>query len=133
MLLGLQGATPPAPGRWYQEVEGAVGDPPPEDEFGGRGVLHVFTDERDERKRSSGGTIADGEPLAELSTGHLMMPVVNENSGAAAQPFRVVLHGSAFGTRRLDLLIRKLESPTNLDIAVVDRSHEVLIVSERPS
>ena len=96
-------------------------------------MLHVFPDERDERKRSSGGTIADGEPLAELLTGHLMMPVVNETSGAAAQPFRVVLHGSALGTRRLDLLIRNLESQTNLDIAVEDRSHEVLIVSERPS
>ena len=68
-----------------------------------------------------------------LLTGHLMMPVVNETSGAAAQPFRVILHGSALGTRRLDLLIRNLESQTNLDIAVEDRSHEVLIVSERPS
>ena len=60
-------------------------------------MLHVFTDERDERKRGSGGTIADGEPLAELSTGHLMMPVVNETSGAAAQPFRVVPMGRLSG------------------------------------
>ena len=110
---------------------GAVGDPPPDDELGGRGVLHVFTDGRDER--GGGGAIADAGALAELLSRHLMMPVVNETSGAVDEPFRVRLHGSALGTRRLDLLIRNLESQTDLDIAVEERPREILVVSERPS
>ena len=109
---------------------GAVGDPPPDDEFDGRGVLHVFTDGRDERGGGGGGAIADAGALAELLSRHLMMPVVDETSGAVDEPFRVRLHGSALGTRRLDLLIRNLESQTDLDIAVEDRPHEILVVSE---
>ena len=67
---------------------GAVGDPPPDDEFGGRGVLHVFTDGRDERGWGGGGAIADAGALAELLSRHLMMPVVDETSGAVDEPFR---------------------------------------------
>ena len=112
---------------------GAVGDPPPDDESGGRGVLHVFTDGRDERGGGGGGAIADAGALAELLSRHLMMPVVDETSGAVDEPFRVRLHGSALGTRRLDLLIPNLESQTDLDIAVEERPREILVVSERPS
>ncbi len=111
---------------------GAVGDPPPDDERGGRGVLHVFTDGRDEGGRGGGGTIADAGALAELLSRHLMMPVVDETSGAVDEPIRVRLHGSALGTRRLDLLIRNLESQTDLDIAVEERPHEILVVSPGP-
>ena len=112
-------------------LRGAVGDPPPDDEFGGRGVLHVFTDGRDEGG-GGGGAIGDAGALAELLSRHLMMPVADETSGAVDQPFRVRLHGSALGTRRLDLLIRNLESQTALDIAVEERPREFLVVSPRP-
>ena len=95
-------------------------------------MLHVFTDGPDEGEWGGGGTIADAGALAELLSRHLMMPVLDETSGAVDEPIRVRLHGSALGTRRLDVLIRNLESQTDLDIAVEERPHEILVVSERP-
>ncbi len=113
-------------------LRGAAGELPEDDELGGQRVLHVFTDGRDERGPGGGGTLGNVGELAELMSRHLLMPVVNETSGPVAQPFRAVLHGSAFGTRRLDLLTRNLESQTDLDIVVEDRPNEILVVSPEP-
>ena len=127
--LDFRIATEPSP---TLVLRGAVGELPADDELGGQRVLHVFTDGRDERGPGGGGTLGNVGELAELMSRHLLMPVVNETSGPVAQPFRAVLHGSAFGTRRLDLLTRNLESQTDLDIVVEDRPNEILVVSPEP-
>lgn len=114
-------------------LRGAIGELPPEDGRDGRSVLHVFTDGRNEPGVGAGAINADVETLAEMMSRHLEMPVVDETSGAAGQPFDVILHDSARGTERLDLLIRNLESQTGLDIVVEDRPNEILVVSRSPS
>ncbi len=112
-------------------LRGTVGEPPPDDGRDGHRVLHVFTEGRNESGVGGGGTFASVDLLADLMSGHLGIPVVNETSGTVAQPFQVILHDSARATRRLDLLIRNLESQTDLDIAVEDRPDEILVVSPR--
>ena len=108
---------------------GAIGELPPDDGRDGRSVLHVFTDGRNEPGAGGGAINANVETLAEMMSSHLDMPVVNETSGVVARPFDVILHDSARGTQRLDLLIRNLESQTDLDIVVENRSDEILVVS----
>ena len=127
--LDFRITTEPAP---TLVLRGAVGELPADDELGGQRVLHVFADGRDQRGPGGGGTLGNVGELAALMSRHLLMPVVNETSGPVAQPFRAVLHGSAFGTRRLDLLTRNLESQTDLDIVVEDRPNDILVVSPGP-
>ena len=113
-------------------LRGTVGVLPPAEEFGGRGVLHVFTDRRDEPDFGAGGLVST-EELVGLLAGHLQMPVVDETSESDREPFLVQLHDSAYGTQRLDLLIQNVESQTDLEIAVEERLNEVVIVSRNPS
>ncbi len=113
-------------------LRGAVGELPPDDEAGGRGVLHVFTDGRNEPGVGGGGLVSTAGMAAMLS-GHLEMPVVDETNEPDAESFQLRLHDSAYQTQRLDLLIRNLEAQTDLDIAVEERANEVLIVSHDPS
>ena len=113
-------------------LRGTIGELPSDDGRDGRSVLHVFTEGRNEPGVGGGAINANVETLAEMMSSHLDMPVVDETSGAAARPFDVMLHDSARGTRRLDLLIRNLESQTDLDIIVEDRPDEILVVSPGP-
>ena len=113
-------------------LRGAVGELPPDNEAGGRGVLHVFTDGRNEPGVGGGGPVSTAEMAAMLS-GHLEMPVIDETNEPDAESFQLRLHVSAYGTQRLDLVIRNLEAQTDLDIAVEERANEVLIVSRNPS
>ncbi|MCY4030263.1 MAG: M56 family metallopeptidase [Acidobacteria bacterium] len=113
-------------------LRGAVGELPPDDEVGGRGVLHVFTDRRDEPGVGGGGLVSTAGMAAMLS-GHLEMPVIDETNEPDAESFQLRLHDSAYQTQRLELLIRSLEAQTDLDIAVEERANEVLIVSRNPS
>ena len=114
-------------------LRGAVGELPPDDEAGGRGVLHVFTDRRNEPGEGGGGGLVSTVGMAEMLAGHLEMPVVDETNEPDAESFQLRLHDSAYRTQRLDLLIRNLEEQTDLDIAVEERANEVLIVSRDPS
>jgi hypothetical protein len=57
------------------------------------------------------------------------MPVVDRTTAGPEHPFHVRIHPSAHGTRRLDLLMRNLESQTALDIEIAERPGRVLIVS----
>ena len=114
-------------------LRGSIGELARDDDLDGSRALHVFTEGRNEPGVGGGGTFASVDLLADLMSGHLGIPVVNETSGTVAQPFRAILHDSARSTQRLDLLIRNLESQTNLDIVVEDRPHEILVVSRRPS
>ena len=113
-------------------LRGAVGVLPPDDDAGGRGVLHVFTDRRNEPGVGGGGFVSIAR-MAEMLSGHLEMPVVDETNQPDAESFQLRLHDSAYGTQRLDLLIRNLESQTDLDVTVEERVNEVLIVSRNPS
>ena len=109
-------------------LSGSIGAVPPDDEQDGARVLHVFTDRRDPRS-GSGGQVADAGGLVAMLSGHLDMPVVDATTGAAAEPFRVRLHGSAYETDLLDLLMQNLESQTDLDIAVEERLDRIVVVS----
>ena len=111
-------------------LSGSIGAVPPDDEQDGARVLHVFTDRRDEDPRSgSGGRAADAGGLVAMLSEHLDMPVVDATTGAAAEPFRVRLHDSAYETDLLDLLMQNLESQTDLDIAVEERLDRIVVVS----
>ena len=113
-------------------LRGAVGVLSPDDDFGGLGVLHVFTDRRNEPGVGGGGLVSTSE-MAEMLSGYLEMPVVDETNQSDAESFQLRLHDSAYRTQRLDLLIRNLESQTDLDVTVEERLNEVLIVSRNPS
>ena len=113
-------------------LRGAVGELRPEDEAGGRGVLHVFTDRRNEPGVGGGGVVSTAR-MAEMLSGHLGMAVVDETNEPDAEPFLLRLHESAYGTQRMDLLIRNLEAQTDLDVTVEERLDDVLIVSRNPS
>jgi len=113
-------------------LRGAVGDLPPDDDFEGLGVLHVFTDRRNEPGVGGGGLVSTAG-MAEMLSGHLEMPVVDETSQPEAESFHLRLHDSAYRTQRLVLLIGNLELQTNLDVTVEERVNEVLIVSRNPS
>ena len=122
-------ASSPKPSRTLV-LRGSIGAVPPDDEQVGARVLHVFTDRRDEDPRSAaGGLPADAGGLVAMLSGHLDMPVVDATTGAAAEPFRVRLHDSAYATQRLDLLMQNLESQTDLDIAVEERLDRIVVVS----
>ena len=115
-------------------LRGSIGELAPDDHLDGSRALHVFTEGRNEPGVGGGAIFANLDLLADLMSGHLGIPVVNETSGTVAQPFQVILHDSAHTTQRLDLLIRNLESQTDLDIVVEeDRPREILVVSRRPS
>ena len=86
-------------------LRGAVGVLPPHDVAGDLGVLHVFTDRRNEPGVGGGGLVSTRQ-MAKFLSGHLQMPVVDETNGADGEPFLVRLHDSAYETQRLDLLIR---------------------------
>ncbi len=60
---------------------------------------------------------------------HLDMPVADETLGTAEEPFLVRLHDESRLTPRLDLLIGNLEAQTDLEIAVEERVHRVVVVS----
>ena len=109
-------------------LRGAVGVLPPHDVAGDLGVLHVFTDRRNEPGVGGGGLVSTRQMVKFLS-GHLQMPVVDETNGADGEPFLVRLHDSAYETQRLDLLIRNLESQTDLVIAVEERLNDILVVT----
>ena len=113
-------------------LRGAVGELPPDDDFGGLGVLHVFTDRRNEPGVGGGGLVSTSQ-MAEMLSGQLEMPVVDETNEPAAASFQLRLHYSASRTQRLDLLIRNLESQSDLYATVEERVNEVLIVSRNPS
>ena len=68
-----------------------------------------------------------------MLSGRLEMPVADETNEPDAEPLQLQLHDSAYGTQRLDLLIRNLEAQSDLDIAVEERVNEVLVVSRNPS
>ena len=110
-------------------LRGSVGAVPPDDERDGQRVLHVFTDRRDSRTGAGGGPVPDAGDLVELLSHHLDMPVVDRTTGTPDHPFHVRLHPSAQRTQRLDLLIRNLESQTDLDIEIVERSDLIVVVS----
>ena len=67
--------------------------------------------------------------LVELLSFHLGMPVIDRTTGTPEQPFYVRLHPSAQRTQRLDLLIRNLESQTDLDIEIAERPDRFVVVS----
>ena len=112
-------------------LRGSVGAVPQDELYDFRRVLHVFTAGKDEDPRSGAGRmgVPDAAGLAHLLSRHLDMPVVDATSRAAAQPFGVILHDSAYETERLDLLIQNLEAQTDLDIAVEERPDRVVVVS----
>jgi hypothetical protein len=58
------------------------------------------------------------------------MRVVDETTTPPAEPFYVHFHDSAHGTRRFELLIRNVESQTDLDITVEQRLDDFLVVSK---
>lgn len=109
-------------------LRGSVGAVPL-DERDGQRVLHAFTDRRDPGTGAGGGPFPDAGDLVELLSHHLGMPVVDRTTGTSDHPFHVRLHPSAERTRRLDLLIRNLESQTDLDIEIVERSDRIVVVS----
>ena len=114
-------------------LRGSIGAVPPDDEEDGRRVLHVFTDRKnDDRSGSGGGPFSDTEALVMLLSVGLGIPVVDETTGTVAEPFHVRIHRTAHDTERLDLLIRNMESQTNLDIVVEERFDQVVVVSEDP-
>ena len=110
-------------------LRGSVGAVPPDDDRDGQRVLHVFTDRRDPGTAAGGGPFPDAGDLVELLSNHLGMPVVDRTTGTPDHPFHLRLHPSAERTRRLDLLIRNLESQTDLDIEIVERSDRIVVVS----
>ncbi len=110
-------------------LRGSVGAVPPDDERDGQRVLHVFTDRRDPGTGAGGGPFPDTGDLVELLSNHLGMPVVDRTTGTPDHPVHVRLHPSAQRTQRLDLLIRNLESQTDLDIEIVERSDWIVVVS----
>ena len=75
------------------------------------------------------GPFPDAGDLVELLSYHVGMPVVDRTTGTPDDPFHVRLHPSAERTQRLDLLIRNLESQTDLDIEIVERSNRIMVVS----
>lgn len=110
-------------------LRGSVGAVPPDDERDGQRVLHVFTDRRDPGTGAGGGPFPDAGDLVELLSNHLGMPVVDRTTATPDHPFHLRLHPSAERTRRLDLLIGNLESQTDLDIEIVERSDRIVVVS----
>ena len=110
-------------------LRGVIGAVPPDDERDGQRVLHVFTDRRDPRTGAGGGPFPDVGDLVELLSFHLGMPVIDRTTGTPEQPFYVRLHPSAQRTQRLDLLIRNLESQTDLDIEIAERPDRFVVVS----
>ena len=110
-------------------LRGSIGTVPTDDERDGQRVLHVFTDRRDPRTGAGGGPFPDAGDLAGLLSNHLGIPVVDRTTGTPEHPFHVRLHPSADRTQRLDLLIRNLESQTDLDIEIVERPDRIVVVS----
>jgi hypothetical protein len=112
-------------------LRGSIGTVPTDDESDGQRVLHVFTDRRDPRTGEGGGPVSDAGDLVHLLAGKLGMPVVDRTSGTPAHPFHVRMHPSAERTQRLDLLIRNLESQTDLDLDLdlAERPDRIVVVS----
>ena len=112
-------------------LRGSIGTVPPDDAEDGLRFLHVFTDRKnDSRSGSGGGAFSDTEALVMQLSTVLDMRVVDETTGTVAEPFHVRLHHSAHETDRLDLLIRNMESQTDLDISVEERVDEIVVVSQ---
>ena len=111
-------------------LRGSIGAVPPDDDYDGQRVLHVFTDRKNEdRSGSGGGPSTDAEMLVQLLSYQLEISVVDETIGTAFEPFLLQIHDSAFLTERLDLLIQNIEAQTDLDIAVEERLNRVVVVS----
>lgn len=111
-------------------LRGSIGVVPLDADHGQR-VLHVFTDRRGPETGEGGGPFPDAGALVDLLARTLGMPVVDRTTARPEHPFHVRIHPSAHGTQRLDLLMRNLESQTDLDIEIATRPGRVLIV--RPS
>lgn len=125
--LDFEVASEPAP---TLVLRGSIGDVPRDDEQDGARVLHVFTDGRNEDpRRGAGIKVWHLATLVAILERHLDMPVADETLGTVEEPFRVRLHDESPLTQRLDLLIENLEAQTDLEIAVEERVHRVVVVS----
>ena len=125
--LEFEFASEPAP---TLVLRGSIGDVPRDDEQDGARVLHVFTDGRNEDpRRGAGIKVWHVATLVAILERHLDMPVADETLGTVEEPFRVRLHDESRLTPRLDLLIENLEAQTDLEIAVEERVHRVVVVS----
>ena len=110
-------------------LRGSIGAVPTDDERDGQRVLHVFTDRRDPGTGQGGGPFPDARVLVDLLADTLGIPFVDQTTGKPEHPFHVRIHPSADRTQRLDLLIRNLESQTDLDIDIVERPDRIVVVS----
>ena len=112
-------------------LRGTIGTIPLDDVWGGARVLHVFTHAKNEDR--DGGSVVDAEDLAEMLADYLGMPVVDETSGSATEPYEVLLYNSAYYTTQVDLLIQNLEAQTDLDIVIDQRPQQMVAVIESQS
>ena len=112
-------------------LRGTIGTIPLDDVWDGARVLHVFTHAKNEDR--GGGSVVDAEDLAEMLAYHLGMPVVDETSGSATEPYEVLLYDSAYYTTQADLLIQNLEAQTDLDIVIDQRPQQMVAVIESQS
>jgi beta-lactamase regulating signal transducer with metallopeptidase domain len=113
-------------------LRGSIGTVPLDDDREGQRVVHVFTDEKNEDPRfgAGGGPFLNTDIFVKLLSSQLGMPVVDETTTPPAETFYVHFHDSAHGTRRFELLIRNVESQTDLDITVEQRLDDFLVVSK---
>lgn len=96
-------------------------------------TLDVYTDRKNPEPGVGAGIgrVTQLKDAAEVLEHQLGVCVADETDGPADEPIFITIHDSAFGTERLDLLIRNLEAQTDLDIHVEERPQEVLYVTER--
>jgi hypothetical protein len=96
-------------------------------------TVHFFTDRRNPEPNvgAGAGPLTELGGAIELLEGQLGIFVVDETEGGLEKPTLIQVHDSAFGTERLELLIRNVEAQTDLEISVQDRLQEVLYVTQR--
>ena len=96
-------------------------------------TVHFFTGRRNPEPNvgAGAGPLTELGVAIELLESQLGIFVVDETEGGLEKPTLIQVHDSAFGTERLELLIRNVEAQTDLEISVQDRLQEVLYVTER--
>ena len=113
-------------------LSGVLGDVPWDDEFGGR-VVHLYTDKKNDDPRSGGGGGPTDAPdiLARFLEFSLDLPIEQNVNGPLEHPIFVRVHRSANRTTQRELLLKNLETQTDLTAEIVLRPQTHLIVSSR--
>ncbi len=112
-------------------VRGSVGEVARDPNLGNDRTLHIYRDAKNPDPRFGAGARPAPilEPFLHLLSGALAMPVVDETSSPAFEPFRVKVHRSAQRTADVERVLRNLEAQSDLEFEIEPRPTTILEVA----